>query len=133
MLLPKKASPSVIHTYDMIRLFVAIITQYPSLPDNPGIAVVNASGRTNLALSIALKLKSIGISVDETQIKNQKEKVEKTFIRYNSSIIQPDNILLSAITLTFSGEKRPATDTEKASMISPYELVLGTDASLYFQ
>jgi len=62
---------------------------------------VNASGKTNLALTIALKLKSIGLPVDETQIKNQSEKVEKTFIRYNSSIIQSDNILLEAIGLTF--------------------------------
>jgi len=117
----------------MIRLFVAIITQYPSLSKNPGIAVVNASGRTNLALSVGLKLKSISIPVDETQIKNQKEKVEKTFIRYNSSIIKSDNPLLGAITLAFSGEKRPATDVEKTTMVSPYELVLGSDASLYFQ
>jgi hypothetical protein len=99
VLLPKKASPTVIHTYDTIRLFVAVITQYPTLSKNPGIAVVNASGRTNLALSMALKLKSIGIPIDETQIKNQKEKVEKTFIRFNSSIIKPDNIVLSALTL----------------------------------
>ncbi len=133
VLLPKKASPTVIHTYDTIRLFVAVITQYPALSKNPGIAVVNASGRTNLALSMALKLKSIGIPVDETQIKNQKEKVEKTFIRFNSSIIKPDNIVLSALTLWFSGEKRPATDVEKTEMISPYELVLGSDASTYFQ
>jgi hypothetical protein len=56
--------------------------------------VVNASGRTNLALSVALKLKSVGIPVDEAQIKNQTEKVEKTFIRYNSSIIKSDNTLL---------------------------------------
>lgn len=95
--------------------------------------MVNASGRTNLALSVALKLKSIGIPVDETQIKNQKEKVEKTFIRFNSSIIKTDNIVLSALTLWFSGEKRPATDLEKTTMISPYELVLGSDASTYFQ
>lgn len=133
VLLPKKASPSVIHTYDTIRLFVAIITQYPSISKNPWMAVVNASGRTNLALSVGLKLKSIGIPVDETQIKNQKEKVEKTFIRYNSSIITPDHMMLQAITLAFSGEKRPATDTEKTTMVSPYELVLGADASLYFQ
>ncbi|MBP7806123.1 LCP family protein [Candidatus Gracilibacteria bacterium] len=133
VLLPKKASPTVIHTYDTIRLFVAIITQYPSLSKNPGIAVVNASGRTNLALSMALKLKSIGVPIDETQIKNQKEKVEKTFIRFNSSIIKPDNIVLNALTLGFSGEKRPATDVEKTTMISPYELVLGSDASTYFQ
>lgn len=133
VLLPKKASPTVIHTYDMIQLFVTIITQYPSIGQEPGIAVVNASGRTNLALSIALKLKSIGIPVDEAQIKNQPEKVQKTFIRYNSSIIKADSPLLGAITLAFYGEKREATETEKATMVSPYELVLGTDASLYFQ
>lgn len=133
VLLPKKASPTVIHTYDTIQLFVTIITQYPPIGQEPGIAVVNASGKTNLALSIGLKLKSIGIPVDETQIKNQPEKVQKTFIRYNSSIIKSDNPLLGAITLAFYGEKRPATDTEKATMVSPYELVLGTDASLYFQ
>jgi LCP family protein required for cell wall assembly len=133
VLLPKKASPTVIHTYDTIRLFVAVITQYPSLSKNPGISIVNASGRTNLALSMALKLKAVGFPIDETQIKNQKEKVEKTFIRFNSSIIKPDNIVLSALTLWFSGEKRPATDIEKTTMVAPYELVLGSDASTYFQ
>lgn len=133
VLLPKKASPTVIHTYDSIRLFVTIITQYPSIGQEPGIAVVNASGRTNLALSVALKLKSVGIPVDETQIKNQTEKVEKTFIRYNSSIIKSDNTLLWAITLASYGEKREATPAEKINMVSPYELVLGSDASLYFQ
>lgn len=133
VLLPKKVSTIPADTYETIRLFVAIITQYPTLQKEPGIAVVNASGKTNLALTVALKLKSIGIPVDETQIKNQSEKVENTFIRYNSSIIQSDNTLLEAIGLTFSWEKREATDTEKTSMVVPYELVLGRDASLYFQ
>lgn len=118
----------------MIRLFVTIITQYPSLSNRqPGLAVINASGKTNLALSIALRLKSIGIPIDDTQIKNQKEKVEKTFIRYNSSIIQSDNLLLEAIKLVFSGDKREATASEKTLMNNPYELVLGSDSSLYFQ
>jgi LCP family protein required for cell wall assembly len=133
VLLPKKASPTIIHTYDTIRLFLAIITQYPTISKSPGIAVVNASGKTNLALSVALKLKSIGIPIDETQIKNQKEKIEKTFIRYNTSIITPDNHLLDAVSLIFYGEKRPASYTEVSTMVSPYELVLGSDASLYFQ
>ena len=133
VLLPKKASPNVIHTYDKIRLFVAIITQYPFLLDKPGLSGVNASGRTNLALTVALQLKSIWIPVDDTQIKNQKQKIEKTFIRYNSSIIQPDNHLLDALTLVFPGEKREATLDEKATMNVPYELVLGSDALIYFQ
>ncbi len=102
VLLPKKVSTIPADTYETIRLFVAIITQYPTLQKEPGIAVVNASGKTNLALTVALKLKSIGIPVDETQIKNQSEKVENTFIRYNSSIIQSENTLLEAIGLTFS-------------------------------
>lgn len=133
VLLPKKVSTTPADTYETIRLFVSIITQYPSLQKEPGFAVVNASGKTNLALTIALKLRSIGIPIDETQIKNQTEKVEKTFIRYNSSIIQSDNILLAAMGLAFSGEKREATEAEKISMVVPYELVLGRDASLYFQ
>lgn len=133
VLLPKKVSTTPADTYETIRTFVWIITQYPSLPKEPGVAVVNASGKTNLALTIALKLKSIGIPVDETQIKNQPEKIEKTFIRYNSSIIQSDNILLQAMGLAFPWEKREATEAEKISMVVPYELVLGRDASLYFQ
>lgn len=117
----------------MIRLFVGIVSQYPSVEQEIGVAVVNASGRTNLALTIALRLKSIGIPVDDTQIKNQPEKIENTFIRYNSSIIKPDSVFLDALTLAFAGEKREATEAEKTTMVSPYELVLGRDASLYFQ
>ncbi|MCB9807602.1 hypothetical protein H6768_07130 [Candidatus Peribacteria bacterium] len=82
---------------------------------------------------MALRLKSIGIPIDDTQIKNQSEKTENTFIRYNSSIIQADNVFLDAVTLAFAGEKREATEAEKINMVSPYELVLGRDASLYFQ
>ncbi len=133
VLLPKKVSTTAIGSYETIRLFVSVITQYPSLQKEVGLAVVNASGKTNLALTVALKLRSVGMPIDETQIKNQSEKVENTFIRYNSSIIQADNILLNAMTLLFSGEKREATEAEKASMVAPYELVLGRDSSLYFQ
>lgn len=133
VLIPKKASPDPLHTYDTIRLFTTIITTYPGISKEPWIAVVNASGKSNLALSIGLKLKSIGIPVDDKQIKNQPEKIEKTFIRYNSSIISEDNDLLSAMSLFFYGEKRTASETEKALMIAPYELVLGSDTSLYFQ
>jgi len=133
VLLPKKVSTIAADTYETIRLFATIITQYPSIQKETGIAVVNGSGRTNLALTVALKLKSIGIPVDETQIKNQSEKIENTFIRYNSSIIQADSMVLDTMSLVFSGEKREATEIEKTSMISPYELVLGRDASLYFQ
>jgi LCP family protein required for cell wall assembly len=133
VLLPKKVSTTPADTYENIRLFVSMVTQYPWLQKEPGIAIVNASGKTNLALTVALKLRSVGVPIDETQIKNQTEKVENTFIRYNSSIIQPDNIFLGAMNLVFSWEKRVATDAEKLSMVSPYELVLGRDASLYFQ
>jgi hypothetical protein len=96
---PKKQA--LLLSIHMIRLdsLSLLSLNIHALSKNPGIAVVNASGRTNLALSMALKLKSIGIPIDETQIKNQKEKVEKTFIRFNSSIIKPDNIVLSALTL----------------------------------
>ncbi len=133
VLIPKKASPDPLRTYDSIRLFATIITTYPNITKEPWIAVVNASGKSNLALSIGLKLKSVGIPVDDKQIKNQTEKVEKTFIRYNPAIISEDNPLLSAISLMFYGEKRAASETEKALMIAPYELVLGSDTSLYFQ
>lgn len=133
VLLPKKVSTTVADTYETIRLFVGIVTQYPTIMNETGLGVVNASGKTNLALTIALKLKSIGLPVDDTQIKNQPEKIEKTFIRYNSSILWADNQFLGAITLAFPWEKREATEAEKLTMVSPYELVLGRDASLYFQ
>ena len=97
------------------------------------LTVVNASGKTNLALSVALKLRSIGFPVDERQIRNQKEKSEKTFIRYNSLIIQPDNLLLQAIISVFGFEARESTAEERIGMIGSYELVLGTDTSLYFK
>lgn len=133
VLLPKKVSTVAADTYETIRLFVWIVTKHPSIRSQTGLAVVNASGKTNLALTVALKLKSIGIPIDDTQIKNQPEKIEKTFIRYNSAIIWADNSFLEAITLAFSWEKREATEAEKLTMVSPYELVLGRDASLYFQ
>jgi LCP family protein required for cell wall assembly len=133
VLLPKKVSTTSADTYENIRLLVSIITQYPWLQSEPGIAVVNGSGKTNLALTIALKLKAIGIPVDETQIKNQTEKVEKTFIRYNTSILPANSTFLSAMSLAFHGEKREASESERLWMLAPYELVLGRDASLYFQ
>lgn len=47
--------------------------------------------------------------------------------------MQPDNHVLDALTLVFSGEKREATLEERATMNTPYELVLGSDALIYFQ
>lgn len=133
VLLPKKASPTVIHTYDMIRLFVAVVTEFPKIQSAPKLWIVNASWKTNLALSIGLKLQSIGIPVDGTQIKNQKEKSPTTFIRYNSNIIKKDTMFLQAMKLVFSGDIRPATESELKTMIAPYELVLWNNSSLYFQ
>ena len=133
VLLPKKVSTNSADTYETIRLFSSIITQYPQIWSSDWIAVVNASGKTNLALTVALKLKSIGIPVDAESIKNQTEKVETSFIRYNAATITPDHPLLNAIKLTFWGEIRAAKPEELTSMSWPYELVLGKDASLYFQ
>jgi hypothetical protein len=54
-------------------------------------------------------------------------------LRYNSTIIQPNNPLLEWMSLIFYGETKPATPEELANMTTPYELVLGSDASLYFK
>lgn len=101
VLLPKKATINSLAAYENIRLFVQVFTDYPTLLREFPLTIVNASGRTNLALSVALKLRSIGVPVDERQIRNQKEKSDKTFIRYNSLIIKPENILLQAIVSIF--------------------------------
>ncbi|MEI6711943.1 MAG: LytR C-terminal domain-containing protein [bacterium] len=110
-----------------------IVTTFPALSKAPPIAIVNASGRTNLAYTTALKLRSLGFPIDETQLKNETNKVEKTYLRYNSSLIQADNPLLDAISVLFYGEKRPATPEELLTMTQPYELVLGADSQNYFQ
>jgi len=70
--------------------------------------------------------------VDEKQIRNQKEKVDKTFIRYNSLIIKPQNEVLHALSSLASIQVREATPEERVSMVGSYELVLGSDSSLYF-
>ncbi len=93
---------------------------------------MNASGRTNLAYSTALRLRSIGYPVDEVQFKNETNKVEKTYVRYNPSLVQADNVLLEALSVIFYGDKRPATPEELITMTQPYELVLGSDAQTYF-
>ncbi len=133
VLLPKKATPSNINAYSTIRTFVQIVTTSPDISNQQPLGVVNASGATFLASSVAIKLHSIGFPITEKEIKNQKEKVEKTFLRYNSTIIQPNNPLLEWLSLIFYGEKKPATPEELANMTTPYELVLGSDASLYFK
>jgi hypothetical protein len=109
------------------------VTTFPSLAKIAPLAIVNASGRTNLAYSTALRLRSIGFNIDESQLKNDTIKVEKTYLRYNSAIIQADSHLLEALSILFYGEKRPATPDELVNMAQPYELVLGTDAQKYFQ
>lgn len=103
------------------------------LENSPPLAIVNASGRTNLAYSTALRLRSLGFLVDETQLKNETNKVEKTYLRYNSALVQADNSLLEALSVIFYGEKRPATPEELINMVQPYELVLGADSQTYFQ
>lgn len=133
VLLPKKATVNSLAAYENIRLFVQVFTDYPTLLREFPLTVVNASGRTNLALSVALKLRSIGVPVDERQIRNQKEKSDKTFIRYNSLIIKPENILLHAIVSIFWLEAREATVEERIGMVGSYELVLGLDSWLYFK
>ncbi len=133
VVIPKKATPTNLAMYDQIRLFTQVITTYPTLLREFPITVVNASGRTNLALSIALKLRSIGFPVDERQIRNQKDKIEKTFIRYNSLIIKPDNVVLKALLSVFGFDIREATPDERISMVGSYELVLGPDSSVYFK
>lgn len=109
------------------------MTTFPTLLREAPLAIVNASGRTNLAYSTALRLRSIGFPVDEAQLKNDPQKVEKTYLRYNSSLIQEESPLLEAISVIFYGEKRPATPEELLTMTQPYELVLGLDAGTYFE
>lgn len=108
------------------------MTTFPTLSKEVPLAIVNASGRTNLAYSTALKLRSLGFPVDEEQLKNEPQKVEKTYVRYNSSLIQADSPLLEALSVLFYGEKRPATPEELLMMVRPYELVLGSDSVTYF-
>ena len=133
VLLPKKATASNLSMYDPIRLFVQIFTTYPTLLKQFPVTIVNASGRTNLALSVALKLRAIGFPVDDRQLRNQKEKVEKTFIRYNSLIIKPENVLIKALTWVFGLEAHEAPTDERIGMVWSYELVLWSDTSLYFK
>lgn len=108
------------------------MTTFPTISREAPLAIVNASGRLNLAYSTALQLRSIGFPVDEEQLKNEPQKVEKTYLRYNSSLIQADSPLLEALSVLFYGEKRPATPEEILNMVQPYELVLGADAVTYF-
>lgn len=133
VLLPRKVSTVSRDTYENIRLFVAIISQYSWALLDPGFSIVNASGKTNLALTIWLKLKSLGIPVDDKQIKNQSDKIEKTFVRYNPTQIQPWSDFFNALMLIYSGEIREANWQELLTMTTPYELVLGRDAGIYFQ
>ena len=108
------------------------MTTFPTISKEAPLAIINASGRTNLAYSTALKLRSLGFPIDEAQLKNAPEKIEKTYLRYNSSLIQADSPLLEALSVIFYGEKRPATPDELLTMTQPYELVLGSDAATYF-
>ena len=101
-----------------------IVTSFPSLAKAAPLAIVNASGRTNLAYSTGLRLRSLGFPVDETQLKNDANKAEKTYIRYNSALIQPENPMIEALSVIFYGEKRPATPEERTTMLQPYELLL---------
>ncbi len=118
--------------YSEIRTFAHIVTTFPAILTEAPFAIVNASGKTNLAYSTALKLRSMGFPVDEAQLKNDPQKVEKTYLRYNSSLVQADDPLLEALSVIFYGEKRPATSEELLNMVQPYELVLGSDALTYF-
>lgn len=133
VLLPKKISPTFHGSYEDIRTYILLIYWYPNISSLPGVGVVNASGKTNGALNVAFRLKSIGIPVDEKGIKNQKEKVELSFIRYNSDIVQSDHEFFRVIQSIFVGEIRSATDLEKAEMKSPYEIVLGNNSSQSFK
>lgn len=133
MVLPRGATYNNLSVYSDIKTFVHIVTNYPMLENSPPLAIANASGRTNLAYSTALRLRSLGFPVDETQLKNETNKVEKTYLRYNSALVQADNSLLEALSVIFYGEKRPATPEELMNMVQPYELVLGADSQTYFQ
>jgi hypothetical protein len=70
--------------------------------------------------------------VDDSQLKNEPNKVEKTYLRYNAALIQGDNPLLESLSVIFYGKKRPATADELLNMVQPYELVLGSDVQTYF-
>lgn len=124
MVLPRGATYNNLSVYSDIKTFAHIVTTFPALMNTAPIAIANASGRTNLAYSTALRLRSLGFPVDETQLKNETNKVEKTFLRYNSTLIQPENPMLEALSILFYGEKRPATPEELIHMTQPYELVL---------
>ena len=132
VVLPKKATATHLSVYDDIQRFVKIVTMYPLITEQQPVKVINASGKTNLALNVAIRLRSLGFPVDEAQIANLPTKSDKTFLRYDASIDPTNNIFLAAFSLLYDGEKRPATPEEKATMTWPYELVLGRDASLYF-
>lgn len=108
------------------------MTTYPVLEKTAPLTVVNASGRSNLAYSTAIRLKSLGFPVEETQFRNDAEKTEKTYLRYNSTLVQAGHPLIDALSVLFYGEKRPATPEEQIQMTQPYELVLGADAQNYF-
>jgi hypothetical protein len=118
--------------YSEIKTFSHIVTTFPMIAHEPPLAIVNASGRTNLAYSTALKLRAVGFPIEEEQLKNAPEKVVKTYLRYNSSLMQVDSPMLEALSILFYGEKRPATSEEILTMVQPYELVLGTDATTLF-
>lgn len=87
--------------YSDIHILVHIVTTFPLLAKAPPLAIVNASGRTNLAYSTALRLRSIGYPVTETQLKNETNKVEKTYVRYNPALVQANNVLLEALSVVF--------------------------------
>lgn len=133
VVLPRGASYGNLSVYSDIKTFSHIVTTYPSVGKESPLAIINASGRTNLAYSTALRLQSLGFPINDTQLKNEATKVEKTYLRYNSALIQPTNSLMEALSVLFYGEKRVATTEELATMVSPYELVLGADAQNYFK
>ena len=133
VVLPRWATYNNLSVYSDIKTFSHIVTTFPTLSKAAPLAIVNASGRTNLAYSTALRLRSLGFPVDETQLKNETVKVEKTYLRYNSSLVQADSPLLEALSVLFYGQKRLATPEELVTMVHPYELVLGADSQNFFQ
>lgn len=91
------------------------------------LGIVNATGRSGLAYTTALRLQSLGIPVQTTDFQNAPQRSEMSYIRYNPVIIETDDTMLQAISVLFYGEKRPATNEELSTMTAPYELILGAD------
>ncbi len=132
VILPQGSATTNIRFYDSIKTFTRIHMEYPGLHQREKVSILNWSKKNGFANTVALRLKSLGFPIDDTLVKNNPTPAEKTFIRYNPQSVSADHPFLLAIRILFFGEIRPASQEEITIMTSPYELVLGQDASVYF-